>query len=339
MDAPKAGLTQVGRNIQDALEHELVPVAQIREARAALLEAFTATGRVVVRGRQRVGWSGVAAVVAIVSVAVGAWSWLRRPLSFAVDGAAGRVGDAIEVQGFAPVPLAFSDGSSISLRAGARVRVLQTSLRGARVLLEGGEADVSVAGGPRDNASWIFEAGPFQLQVTGTKFLVGWEAATRTLTIAMSEGSLLVSGPCLAGARSLGGKSSLSLSCPPPESASSAKSAPGTPEAVNAHAATTEALLAVRQRLPRSAEAALAAFALGRIALEQDSDYEHAIHWFKIYLDELPNGPVAGEAVGLLMEAELRQGDSAAARVEAELYLSRFPEGPFAAEARNILGP
>ncbi|HET9955544.1 MAG TPA: FecR domain-containing protein [Polyangiaceae bacterium] len=98
----------------------------------------------------------------------------------------------------------------------------------------------------------------------------------------------------------------------------------------------TTALLALRKRFSGSTDAATAAFALGRIAFEQQHDYSRAARWFKAYMDELPGGPLIGDAAGRLMEAKIRQGDRAGARLEAERYLKRFPQGPYAAQARRI---
>jgi hypothetical protein len=97
------------------------------------------------------------------------------------------------------------------------------------------------------------------------------------------------------------------------------------------------ALRVLRQRFPRSPEAATAAFTLGRIAFEQRRAYSEAVTWFASYLREQPSGPLMGDAVGRLMEARLRAGDHAGARTDAEQYLRRFPEGPYASEARGIL--
>jgi TolA-binding protein len=98
-----------------------------------------------------------------------------------------------------------------------------------------------------------------------------------------------------------------------------------------------EALLALRQRFPGSTSAATGAFSLGRLAFEKRGAYAEAARWFARYLDEQPNGPLMGDAVGRLMEARHRAGDRPAARRDAERYLQRFPEGPYAGTARAIL--
>jgi len=96
------------------------------------------------------------------------------------------------------------------------------------------------------------------------------------------------------------------------------------------------ALLALRRRFPGSNEAGTAAFMLGRMAFDQQGDYAGAARWFASYLAEQPNGPLMGDALGRLLEADERQGDRAAARRDAERYLQRFPDGPYARRAKRI---
>jgi TolA-binding protein len=98
-----------------------------------------------------------------------------------------------------------------------------------------------------------------------------------------------------------------------------------------------EALLMLRQRFPGSTSAATGAFSLGRLAFEKRGNYGDAARWFQTYLNEQPQGPLMGDAIGRLMEARDRGGDRAAARRDAERYLERFPTGPYAGTARVIL--
>ena len=102
-------------------------------------------------------------------------------------------------------------------------------------------------------------------------------------------------------------------------------------------ARAAEALTVLRHRFPGSVSAATAAFALGRIAFERRVDYGDAARWFGVYLDEQPNGPLMGDAIGRLMEARHRAGDGPAARRDAQRYLQRFPGGPYAGTASSIL--
>lgn len=93
--------------------------------------------------------------------------------------------------------------------------------------------------------------------------------------------------------------------------------------------------LALRDRRPGSEEAALAAFQLGRMSGGASSEAER---WFSLYLAERPNGALAAEALGRILEIEHRAGRSSAPST-AKRYLERFPNGAHAALARSIVGP
>lgn len=97
-------------------------------------------------------------------------------------------------------------------------------------------------------------------------------------------------------------------------------------------------LLSARARFAGSAEAAAATFALGRIAFDNLRDYGEAAQWFAALLQEQPNGVLAREASGRLLEAYERLGNQSRAAALAERYLARYPAGPHAGLASRILG-
>ena len=98
-----------------------------------------------------------------------------------------------------------------------------------------------------------------------------------------------------------------------------------------------QAFAALRKRFPGSPEAAAAAFILGRIAQDQSKDYARAAEWFTRYLSEQPQGELADEAMGRLVEAEDKMGDEAGARRAAQRYLAAYPGGSHATYARSVL--
>jgi len=98
-----------------------------------------------------------------------------------------------------------------------------------------------------------------------------------------------------------------------------------------------EALLSIRRRFRSSWRARVAAFLLGRIAIEMLNDPREASGWFKIYLREDPDGPLAEEALGRRISTCRQSGMRAESCRVAAKYLDRFPEGSFAEYARSVL--
>ena len=76
----------------------------------------------------------------------------------------------------------------------------------------------------------------------------------------------------------------------------------------------------------------MAAYLLGRNAPPAG-----AVKWFSAYLAEQPNGALAIEASGRLIEANEAAGDVKAARNAAKHYLLRYPDGPHAQLAKRVL--
>ena len=93
-----------------------------------------------------------------------------------------------------------------------------------------------------------------------------------------------------------------------------------------------DALLACRRRFPSTRQSALAAYELGRA-----SSSAEAATWFEAYLADQPDGALAREALGRLLEAQSLARNSTAARDVANRYLSRYPDGPHAPLARRTL--
>jgi transmembrane sensor len=97
------------------------------------------------------------------------------------------------------------------------------------------------------------------------------------------------------------------------------------------------ALLVLRRRFPGSSDAAIAAFTLGRLEFDEFHGYTKAADWFRTYLKEQPNGAMAREALGRLLEAAYRAGDAASARALSERYLREYPSGPHAELASRLV--
>lgn len=91
------------------------------------------------------------------------------------------------------------------------------------------------------------------------------------------------------------------------------------------------AYLAIRSRFGGSREAAVAAFSLGRLG------GGGSLTWFETYLREAPNGSLAREALGRVLELRHQGGNRSGAEQAAQDYLARFPGGPHAQLASKIV--
>ena len=126
----------------------------------------------------------------------------RETLAYVVEGAATVQGDSVE----APLPAAaggttgnatqatrlrFTDGTAITLDAGTRLRVPARTAAGAELVLDGGRAAFAVV--HRPDAAWSVTAGPFVVEVTGTRFNVSWDA-TDGLRLDLETGGVVVRG-------------------------------------------------------------------------------------------------------------------------------------------------
>jgi hypothetical protein len=87
----------------------------------------------------------------------------------------------------------FSDGSRVTVAAGASASVTSIDARGARIRLDRGHLSANIVHLPQ--ASWSFAAGPYQVLVTGTAFDMSWSPDAQALELWLRQGSVLVKGP------------------------------------------------------------------------------------------------------------------------------------------------
>ena len=97
-----------------------------------------------------------------------------------------------------------------------------------------------------------------------------------------------------------------------------------------------QALIAQRERFPRSDRAHEAAFLLGRLTEGGAEGDVRALSWYDRYLNEAPSGAYASEALGRKMTATEKLHGIEAAREIALEYLRRFPHGTYAGAARAL---
>jgi TolA-binding protein len=163
------------------------------------------------RSRSHFGRMAGAALLAAVLVA--AVIWLRpRQIKFELAQKHGQAGEWIAAPALATLPLAFSDGSELLLRPKARARVVETSERGARIVLERGSLHAQVA--HRADTRWRVDAGPFEVHVVGTQFDVAWEDERFTLTL--QEGAVRVVGPTIRQGRTVRAGEHFAVTVAPP---------------------------------------------------------------------------------------------------------------------------
>jgi hypothetical protein len=184
-------LDDLGQLARDAFSDEtsdIVHATGKRHLHAQLERASTAASS----RRPRALVFGLAAALAIAAI-VALFS-LRalgpKPLTFTVDPKLAQ-GEYLQppIQG-PNAEVRFSDGSELWLDAGGRARVASTTANGARLVLERGHAELHVV--HRPSTHWSFDAGPYTVRVTGTRFTVDWSAENDELQVTVSEGSVLV---------------------------------------------------------------------------------------------------------------------------------------------------
>src|SRR4051812_41028313 len=223
MDSREAELNTVGKKIRAALDDESPTGEELRLGRKRFVEHIATRNLGGARTRRFTPWlsglrgltiglGGAAAVAAAVLV------WWRLPISFQIDSdagpaaIAGNAGDLIEANAVVPTAVRFSEGSSIVIERGGRMRVLSLASNGARVLVEKGAADVAIAH-RRGPGKWRFEAGLVTVDVTGTRFRVDWNPEDRSFGIDLKEGSVVVGGECLTVPRKVHRGDNLRISC------------------------------------------------------------------------------------------------------------------------------
>lgn len=139
---------------------------------------------------------GTAATALVLLLGVIGVLQLRKP-SAAVAGAAPAVQPDLGVTRAASleVPLRFVDGTRVIVKPQAVADLRSVTPHGATIALERGTIDVDVV--HTDASRWDVIAGQFDIRVTGTRFDATWDPQTKQLTVAMMQGTVRVSGPCV----------------------------------------------------------------------------------------------------------------------------------------------
>ena len=121
---------------------------RLGRARCSSRRSSVATRRRACAVRPRAGIAGGCRWLFSASVAAGAaglWIW-TRPVTFQIGEARqGQLGDVIEAADGRTIPVSFSEGSTLSVLHGGRIRVLSVKPGDVRVLVEDGVVDASIA--------------------------------------------------------------------------------------------------------------------------------------------------------------------------------------------------
>ena len=119
----------------------------------------------------------------------------RAPLRVQLGqgGQPGAPGETVVADARSDLPLLFSDGSTVTFRAGAAGRMQRLTAAGAELEIDRGRLEAHVVHAA--STLWLVHAGPYQVRVTGTRFVVDW--VSPRLNVAVYEGSVIVEGGAL----------------------------------------------------------------------------------------------------------------------------------------------
>jgi len=328
-------------------------VRRIWEGVRARRSSLLARRRAVPGGRLILG-----VVLALICL-VGARLHFRssKPLALAIGPLMSRAGAALSVLGSdRSSNEELSDGSVISLEAGARLEVLENTSKSFVSVLRSGRGTFRVQpGGPR---RWTIEAGLATIEVVGTRFSVSRQDTS--VDVRVEHGVVLVRSELIRDrVQRLTEGQELSIRLPraavvPPTPVAPAPAVLPSPLAEPAArssaavpASSVTRLLeqaqdqrrrgdvqgaeaSLRQALdehPNSPQTALVAFTLGKLLLDAAGKPSEAARAFERCLNSAPPSALAEDALFRAAEARAQAGDEEAASARARQYLSRYPDG------------
>jgi transmembrane sensor len=191
-------LESLGRRVAEALdEHSVERGRAVERARYQYLAIAVRRPA----GSRRVLF-GLAAAMVGVLVGIGVFAHVRpRPLAFTAGEQPGVVETWVAAPDGRGVPLRFSDGTLFRLEPSSRARVVAVGARGASLALERGSLHADVV--HSDQSAWRVIAGPLTVRVTGTRFDVRWSANAEEFSVAVTRGSVAVSGAVVGEERAV----------------------------------------------------------------------------------------------------------------------------------------
>ena len=198
-------LQRLGRDIASEQDKALAQDLSLGSVRAKII------GRPM-RGGRRFRARALAVALAAAAVVALFVAWRpRAPLVATLGDHPLTVGEWVSATDASSPHIRFSDGSEVALSPGARARLATLDSVGAHLVLESGNADVRVT--PHHGARYRVSLGPFAVDVTGTRFDVGFRPSDELFTLTLREGKVIVSGCVLGEGRAMLAGETLSASC------------------------------------------------------------------------------------------------------------------------------
>jgi ferric-dicitrate binding protein FerR (iron transport regulator) len=186
-------VTLFGRELGRALGNG-PPAASLGVQRANLLAAAHRLGR----RKSRPRWDLALALAAALALAVGGAFWAReRSVEPAILSARWNGQEVLEDAELAAPkattkPLEFSDGSRVVFDPSSHAKLSRLGAKRAAWRLDEGRFVASIVHNPE--RTWGVDAGPYRVEVVGTKFSVDWHGDRSSLSVEVTEGVVRVTG-------------------------------------------------------------------------------------------------------------------------------------------------
>lgn len=202
MSLPPRFHSDLWRRIAEAQDVSLRGDPQNDKGQQQLRDVGRDVARVIAARDQQSRWRMPALAMGAVAVAAAVLVvprvWHRQPavpaLSVSKSPVPGaRQGDepgVLVADARSDLPLRFSDGSTVTFRAGSSGRMQRLTGSGAEIVLERGRLDAHVV--HADTTLWLLHAGPYRVRVTGTRFAMNWAAPN--FEVDLFEGAVVVDG-------------------------------------------------------------------------------------------------------------------------------------------------
>jgi hypothetical protein len=161
--------------------------------RANLIAAAHRMGR----RKSRPRWGLAVAIAAALCVALGGFSVYRKSAELEVlraswNGHEVLANAELTVPTATTKPLEFSDGSRVVFDASSRAKLSELGPKRAALRLDRGRFVANIVHHP--NMTWGIDAGPYTVEVVGTKFSVDWRGDASSLAVEVTEGVVRVTG-------------------------------------------------------------------------------------------------------------------------------------------------